>query len=85
MLAVVPEDDQGDVLALCQVEQLARAGDSAFSIDVPGTGLPVRGETVLRGDGVNGEEHRTRVGKTHEDRLVAGNMPTCLDEFEAGK
>lgn len=85
LLAIVPEDDQGDVLSLRQIEQFARAGDGTRSIGVHWAGLPIGGEIVLSGDGVDGEEHWAGLGEVHEDRLVARNMSTGLDEFDAGK
>jgi hypothetical protein len=39
LLAVVSEDDQGNVLSLCQVEQFARAGNGTRPVGVHWTGL----------------------------------------------
>ena len=81
----MPKNDQGDVFPLDQIQQFARAGNSPRSIGVRWTTWPISREMSLHSDGINGKKHRAGLREVDEHRLVAGDMSTRLDEFDAGK
>ena len=81
----MPKNDQGNVFPLDQIQQFARAGNSPCSIGVGWTPWPISREMSLHGDGINGKKHRAGLREGDEHRLVAGDMSTRLDEFDAGK
>jgi hypothetical protein len=79
------KDDHGHLLTLRQVKQFACTGAQHLLILIRRTGLSLRGEGSLPGDRVDGEEHRTGFGKTHQNRLVSRHMSTAFNQFQSGE
>jgi hypothetical protein len=81
----VSENDQGEVLPLGQIKQLARAGNGTRSVGIRWTNWPISSEMSLYGDGINGKKHRAGLRQMDKHRLVSRDMSTGLDEFETRK
>ncbi len=73
------------MLTLCQVEQLARAGARTLFIGIEARYWAIRGEMLLHSNRVDRQQHRTRVGEPHENRLVSRHMTTGLDQGQSRK
>jgi len=83
MIAIMSKDGQSHLLAPGQCEQFAGAGAEHLLIHVRGSGFSLGSEGSLYGDRVDGEEHGTGFGKTHQNRLVAWHMPAGFNQIQS--
>jgi hypothetical protein len=83
--AVVPEDDELDLLALNQIEKLCGARAELIGVLIMRPCRAVAGEESLHHDRVYREQNRSSAWQANEDRLVPGNMATGFDQIQAGK
>ena len=77
MWAVVPENNQGDVVPLDQLKQFACAGNGTSSISVRWTNWPISGEMGLHGDGITGKKHRAGLRQEKEQNYTE-SIPTII-------
>src|SRR5258708_11098847 len=75
LLDVVPKDDQGHLLALNQIKQLAHVGAEDLLIVVAWTRFAIREKPPLQGYRIDSEQYRTRFVETHQARFMSGRMP----------
>src|SRR5947209_20629043 len=83
LLAIMPEDDQRDLLAFNQIKQFTRAGPEPLLILVHRTGNSLRSEGALQWDCVDSEEHRTGFWQTYQHCLVARYMAAGFNQLQS--
>lgn len=66
LVAVVAEDDECNVLAVHQIQELLRAGAELFLIIVKRPGVTVGCEQALHDNGINGKQHWSRLRQTQK-------------------
>src|SRR5437868_12269667 len=85
LLTIMTEDDQRHVLALDQIQELARAGAQLLLVVIQRPGLTIRGKKTLHDHGVDSQQHRAGLRQAHQHRLMSRCMPTGLEQRQAGQ